>query len=496
MSGRFLRSSLGVGAALAAWLSAVPAEAQTQAAGLRGAEDAVPADTSPLTLPSPAVGLAPAPLTLRKPASIARIGATPPTPPALSQEEDAGPAPAQPPVPTGAPQAFGTPVLDGQGTATRPRRKAKDDDPFAPTGLTMGAFLLKPSLETDFGYSDNPGQQPGKTKGSTFVTVSPALEFTSDWARHELRGSIQGSYTDYFAVDDKQPRLNALIDGRLDVQRDTALNAELRLNLDTERIGSDGVSANATKRPLTVAYGTTLGVTQQFGDFSLRLSGSADRNTYEDSGSGNRDYNTFGSALRASYEVSPAVKPFVEISGDRRIHDETVSITGERRDSDGLTGRAGVALDFNGTLTGEGSVGYGRRRYDDPTLRALDGLLVDASLVWTPTALTTVTLKAASDLAESTMLGASGALTRSAGITVAHSLRRNLTATAGASINVAQYQGISLTEKTYDATFGLEYKLSRSVSVKASYAYERLASTNAGADYTSNTIFVGLRLQR
>jgi hypothetical protein len=39
----------------------------------------------------------------------------------------------------------------------------------------------------------------------------------------------------------------------------------------------------------------------------------------------------------------------------------------------------------------------------------------------------------------------------------------------------------------------LEYKLTRSVAVRASFIHERLKSTAPGSDYTANTYLLGLR---
>ena len=104
--------------------------------------------------------------------------------------------------------------------------------------------------------------------------------------------------------------------------RDTAIETELRLSLDTERIGDDGVPETATKRPLTTSYGSTHGVVQRFGRAALSLRGSADSNEYEKvDGTVGRDYQTYGVALRGSYEVSPAVQPYVQVATDWRRHD-------------------------------------------------------------------------------------------------------------------------------------------------------------------------------
>ena len=71
------------------------------------------------------------------------------------------------------------------------------------------------------------------------------------------------------------------------------------------------------------------------------MRGTVERSTYQDaellSGDtldlSDRDYTSYGAALRGSYESTPDVKPFVEAAVDRRIYDHEVDFTGVRRGS-------------------------------------------------------------------------------------------------------------------------------------------------------------------
>ena len=54
---------------------------------------------------------------------------------------------------------------------------------------------------------------------------------------------------------------------------------------------------------------------------------------------------------------SPAVKPFVEIEGDSRVHDLQLDRFGYARDSTGGYAKAGTSFEFSRLLTGEISVG-------------------------------------------------------------------------------------------------------------------------------------------
>jgi hypothetical protein len=76
---------------------------------------------------------------------------------------------------------------------------------------------------------------------------------------------------------------------------------------------------------------------------------------------------------------------------------------------------------------------------------------------------------------------------------VQHDLRRNLSLTGLLGFSSTDYDGVHLKEDTITAGARLEYKLTRSVAVRASFIHERLKSTAPGSDYTANTYLLGLR---
>ncbi|MBA4334487.1 MAG: hypothetical protein C0420_06005, partial [Methylobacterium sp.] len=197
----------------------------------------------------------------------------------------------------------------------------------------------------------------------------------------------------------------------------------------------------------------------------------------------------------AAYEVTPGFRPFVQGEVDTRDFDQAIDSSGYRRSSNGLTGRIGSTVEISRQLTGEVSVGYQDRKYDDARLRNLKGLIGDAAIIWSPTPLTTVTLRGTSELGDTTIAGSSGTTARRVALEVAHALRRNLTVTAFGSFNRTEYEGQGLREDSSSIGARLDYKLTRTVSVRASFTHERLNSSAQGSDYTANVAQVGLRLQ-
>ncbi len=167
---------------------------------------------------------------------------------------------------------------------------------------------------------------------------------------------------------------------------------------------------------------------------------------------------------------------------------------GFRRESTGIGARAGAQFELTRLITGEASVGYQLRRFEDGRLKDLGGLVADASLAYAVTPLTTITLRGTSELADTTIANVAGSFSRRASVEIAHALRRNWTLTGFAGVARNDFQGIRLVEDTWQAGLRTEYRLTRNVAVRASYTYEQLTSTTPGAGYRSNVFLMGLKL--
>lgn len=402
------------------------------------------------------------------------------------------------------------PVVTGLPAPAAPppparRRTAPETDPYAPLGLRLGGVTLLPSITNSIGYDTNPQRISGPTaRGSGFSRHEGELAVRSDWNVHELTGRLRGGYSEFFRDRDaSRPDAEGALDLRLDATRDTRILFESRLRLDTQRPGSPDLNASVTGRPLVYQYGGSAGVTHDINRLQLTLRGSVDRSDYEDASlsSGatlsqrDRNQTQYGVRLRAGYELTPGVRPFVQGEVDTRQFDQSLDSSGFARSSKGYGARVGSTVEISRQLTGEISVGYQDRSYDDARLENLRGVVGDVAVLWTPTPLTTVTLRGTTELGDTTIPGSSGTTAQRATLEVAHALRRNLTVTGFGSFGRTDYDGQSLREDFATIGARLEYRLTRSVAVRASFTHERLSSTAQGSDYTANVAQVGLRLQ-
>ncbi|HLW93583.1 MAG TPA: outer membrane beta-barrel protein, partial [Roseiarcus sp.] len=347
------------------------------------------------------------------------------------------------------------------------------------------------------------------TRGSLFEATDVGLGVQSIWSRNDLHASLHGGYTDYFSVPAANtPNASGTLGGRIDASKDLTFDGEGRFTLAAQTPGSltlpTGIVLASNQRPLYETYDATLGGEQKFGDWGFALHGTFDRTVFQNATLGNGviddlasdDSNDWGLRGRISYRMSEAVSPFVESVVDTRRYDSVIDSSGFARDSVGALGRAGATLSFSELLSGELSGGYGERHYRDARLPDLKGPLVDASLIWSVTPLTKVTLKTTSALNDTVIAGASGALTRIYSVDISHAFLRNLTFSATGSYETDNYVGIPQTATTTNLALRADYNVTRDIMLRASVARTDYQTNIPGQNYRADVVMLGLKLQR
>ena len=383
------------------------------------------------------------------------------------------------------------------------RRALRDADPYAPLGLRLGSLYLFPSIEESVGYDTNPGQVQGG-KGSRESRTDGEIKLQSDWSSDELTGDLRGGYSYFPDVKGaNRPDGDGKVDLRIDATKDLNLTFEGRGNLSTQQPGSVNLPVATQSRPLVWTYGGSVGTTYHPGYWNFTLRGNIDRFVYENAKladgttliQSDRDMTQYELRARLGYDVTPGIKPFVEGRVDTRQYDQTFDSSGFARTSDGVAALAGTAFEFTRTLTGEVSAGYADRSYRDARLKDLKGPLTEASLVWSATPLTTVTLKGSTQLVETTLPFSPGALERQVGLEVSHALLRNLIITGSLGWIRDRYEENIERDTTITAGVKAEWRLTRNLVVKASFLRSRETSNVPGREYGENTYLMGMRLQ-
>lgn len=482
-------------------LSAPPAEIYpSRAASRPGASLPPPALPLPVSNPPPVI----------YPLSAAgRPGAKLPVPQEIDAEENAKAALLDPNASASTPPP-GTPPLNSLPLGTVPQRPLPigNDDPYSAVGIRGGSFIFFPSVELSAGADTNPQRVSTGGPGSAYFVVAPEVLVQSDWSRHSLTADIRGSYIDYanntFEPSLNHPYFNSVIDGRVDVTRDTQLLLENRVLLTTSNPGNPNLQANLAKLPIGTTIGGTFGILQNFNRLFVSLKGLFDRSTFQDSqlvdgesaSNADQNLNQYAAVARVGYEIDPGLKPFVEVQEDERVHDEKIDFNGQLRDSTGSSVKLGATLNLSDTLIGEIALGYLHRAYQDPNLPNINGPTLDGSLTWKATALTTAKLTATSIANESILQNVSGSLSRDVNVEVDHALRRWLIINGIVGYGRDEYVGLGRNDNRYFVSGGATYKFTREVSLKGELRHDWLTSNVANVAYDSTSVLFTLRLQR
>jgi hypothetical protein len=381
-----------------------------------------------------------------------------------------------------------------------------EPDPYAALGIRAGSFILLPSIDFSGAASTNPEHVPGGPPAA-YVVAAPALTVRSDWERHSLTADIAGSWTQYtqdLVPSLNVPYMNSRVDGRIDVTRDTAINLQLRGIINTDNPGSPNTQFGVAQLPINFDVGQTVGITQQFNRLSVSFKGTFDRTTYnpslltdgEYSSNADRNFDQYGGIGRIAYELDPGLRPFVQVEGDQRVHDEPFDRNNLQRESVGIAGKVGAAVNMFGSLTGEMAIGYVDRVYKDPTLPNVAGVIGDGALLWQPSALTSAKLSATSQIYETTFNSASGQFSRDLTLEVDHAFRYWLIGILKGGYGNDVYPGSGLQDNRWFASVGAVYKLTREWQLNATVRQDWQIATQPTFTYNATSVLLGVRVQR
>lgn len=383
------------------------------------------------------------------------------------------------------------------------RRTSPEVDPYEPLGIRAGSFILYPSLETTLGYTTNGANAAGGSE-SAYATIAPELRMVSDWARHEATLTLRGSYREFTdgSVDD-QP--TALIDGtvRLDLAEEWVADFSAGYDYYVQSFSDPDFPAGVDKPPGVHDFAGSGTLRGRFGRNFLEVGTAVDRTIYEDGTSGgvevdqgDRNNTVVGGRLRYGYAVTPLVTPFVEGAVARRHYDRKFDDNGIERSSWNYAIRGGFAYRNDPVLSGEVAIGYAISELDDASLAALEALTFDGSLVWSPSELTTVTFNGATTLDPSTNPASSGSVVYDASVDIAYQWRRNITIGGLAGVQYDRFEGAGADETTYRLGLNTTWRINRTLHLIAGYLHEWTDSADPASEYSADSVYATVRLQR
>lgn len=384
------------------------------------------------------------------------------------------------------------------------REPVLDENPFAPIGIRFGNFILKPSLEQGIVATSN-ADSSFEGKSAVLSETTLRLNAVSDWQEHSATIDAYGNFHKTLSGEDVKDTEGGIAGQlELDLSEDLRAIGTLGYVVRPESATSPVVISGTASQPLRHTLDGSLAVEKDVGDVRLGVAGTITHDSFGDAdlsdggtlSQKDRNSTLYTGRLRAGYEISPALTPFGEVEFGRRIYELRYDTAGFERSSNMVGARAGLALDMGEKFGGEVSAGWVSQKFDDDRLGTVSSPTVAANFRWSPMRGTLVNLNALTTLEGSTSPGESGSVLYAGQLSIERQLRANLTGNIALGAGWRDYADTDDHELGLTAEAGLTWWLNRYAGLTGRLRHETFNSTLQYRDSKTNSVFVGLKVQR
>jgi hypothetical protein len=389
---------------------------------------------------------------------------------------------------------LGVPGYTEPGVTVASRLRPEYEAP----GVQAGSFIIRPQVTESLGYNSNV-LGTSRAKGSLDEETQASVGANSNWGRNSLGGLV--SVDDHrYPSQSSQNRTDwtASVGGTYDFGRDQLALAATHIS--THQLPTD-LAAFPTDQPLPftldnihISYSSPFAriTVMPYFDYT-RLNFSSAIIDGISKSQGYRDSNSYQGGVRASYEFSPGRNAVVEVRGvgiDYPTATPGVALPG----SNTLAVLGGLDYTASGVWRYRALVGYQQRSYATLPSNAANQFktrsspIAEASVIWTPTELTSVTGRFLYTIEDPTEQSTQGYNYTSFHVIVDHEYLKNVLLRGYVGLQNADYVGVSYTETLYQIGGNVTWLLNRKVNLIFSYAFtDRMGSNTIPTTTISST---------
>ena len=352
---------------------------------------------------------------------------------------------------------------------------ARPRSAYTPLGIRVGEFTIRPNLDEGTGFDDNPAGLSSK-RGSAVVTTAPSVAVSSDFSRGSLGVNLGLVDTRYFEQP-QESRTDYTASGGTSIAlgRDTLLlqGSYLALHEDPTQINSAQLTTPLAfvAKQLQATYTTDFGrwrIEPNLAYLTYRFSNVTEPGDTLSQQARDRDLYSAGLTVRFGFQQSRSAVVTVRAVDTNYVG----SLEGQARpDSYAYSILAGADYALSGNLRFLALVGYEVRQFSNRSYRNQAAPVVEASSVWTPTGLTTITGRVSRTIEDSIGESTSGVTYTRAEAKVDHELRRNWLLQATSGFEIAEY-AFGGQETIFRAGAGATYLFNRNLRARLSYDFE------------------------
>jgi hypothetical protein len=387
----------------------------------------------------------------------------------------------------------------------------RDRPAYAAKGIRVGTVLLYPALDLSAAYDDNIYESKNNKTDDFILQVRPELKLETNLPRHAFwfRGDVlSGTYASHA----HENRTDYYVGGgsRIDIKRTLNWNTDVEYQKDTEDRGSPDVSGAAAEPVNFRHFQANSALRYRPGRFNVAMGGIYENYNFDNAAlisggfQNNKDRNrdVYAGYGRVGYDLSPGYELFALGMYSITNYAQHFDDNGFNRDSAGYNVELGTRFEVTNVISGELTVGYLDRDYNNTfsgaataSLPSASGVSTESKINWYVTRLTTLNFGASRRVQETTLFGASSYLDTVLSTGVDHELMRNLILSADFRYDERDYKGINRTDDYYQAMLRALYLINRNFSVAGEYRFVDRDSTVASQDYVRNLIMLTFRVQ-
>ena len=138
------------------------------------------------------------------------------------------------------------------------RDEVEEEDPFAPTGVAIGTFILRPAIEVGVSATDNAAGKPDKQADVGFL-IAPELELRSQDDNYEILGTLSGEAILYGDEEVDEREADVRMSTRYAITDETELETEAGYRYYLDRFTDPNTPAGAVERPAVHTFDARLG---------------------------------------------------------------------------------------------------------------------------------------------------------------------------------------------------------------------------------------------
>lgn len=356
-------------------------------------------------------------------------------------------------------------------------------------------------VEVDVAYDDNilrvddiPANKPFKID-SVIGLLKPQAAWVGVLRKHRVTAGYNGEYALYEARSKENYKDHWLgADIAMDLTPRFNLFGDVNYQRQHESRGSTA-SNNQSPNP-NIWDQRAVGLEGVYGRRSAQMqiglrTEYSDRD-YTNNNQSDRDTGIWRNTMTAYYNIGPKTQLVVEPSYETtKYQNQPAAPGGLYQDSDKFKILGGVRWEATAKTTGEVKVGWSDKDYEDNRLADNSGLAIDANVTWQPKTYSTVGLNVSRDIEDASNGTSNSYEHLSIGLNWRHALSNRMLMKTGVNLSKDDYDS-GLTDKYYDFSIGIDYDLSRALTLGASYSYENQNSDTPNSDYSANVLNLGL----